>query len=143
MCKLRFHCQHARDLQSTYHKLLVHLEFTSPRLVEQKNKEFAEIYSRSAKVSAEAVQHYCFKLVSRKSQGHLEYVIVATHDKQAGRSALLLQSCQQAVQHCHRCYLSAENSSRDHLWGRPWHRYNPYNHPSICAWMRWHKEILL
>jgi len=51
LCKLRFHCQHARDLQSTCHKLLVHLEFTSPRLVEQKSKEFAGYYWTEAVVS--------------------------------------------------------------------------------------------
>ena len=49
--KLRFRCQRARDLQSTYHKLLVHLEFTSPLLLEQTSKEFAEYFLTEASIS--------------------------------------------------------------------------------------------
>ena len=51
-CTSNFGLQHsnARDMQSTYHKLLVHLEFTSPRLVEQKSKKFADYYLTEAVV---------------------------------------------------------------------------------------------
>ena len=35
-----------------------------------------------------------------KFKKHQELIIIAAHDQRAGRSALLLPTCQQAVQHC-------------------------------------------
>ena len=41
-----------------------------------------------------------YSSVIGKFEGHLAFVIISKHDYQADFSALLLQSCQQAVQHC-------------------------------------------